>query len=100
MNDLSFEDLQKLAKLVKIDVDLNPEGVCVIKDAPEVIWDPLEKDDQCFMVLASLIKEKDCELLYDDGYYFIYQFTDHEKELLTYQSSLNEAIVKAVVDNG
>lgn len=61
-------------------------------------WNPLENREQILTILEDLLKTYDCELLYDDGYFFIYEFTDSGKNLLTYSDSLERAVVKSAIE--
>ena len=51
-------------------------GTVYITDGPAVSWNPRANLTQNHLLLATVIAEGDCRLLYDDGIkeYFIYKF--------------------------
>lgn len=78
----------------------------VLTDNPAVDWNPLERNDQNHELLKTLISKCDCQLIYDDGYFFIYQFTDdltditnsmQTKRHLSHHEDLNHAVIDAAV---
>ena len=64
------------------------------------VWDPLTSDAHALKLLAAIIKQKDCRLLYDDGVdeYFIYQYTPEHSPPVAHRKVLNEVILEAALE--
>ena len=81
------------------------DGFCMIETSLlrgfSEVFNPLANYHQMNVIISSIFEVHDCDLFYDDGYYFIYQFnksynTD-KKTQLTHNASISVAYIEALL---